>query len=59
MSIPLRAYALSLVSLLAGAAAVHAVAAPDLRLPLARVAAQKGLPLPQEAAAAPSVKRSP
>jgi hypothetical protein len=47
MSIPLRAYALSLVSLLAGAASVHAAFAPDLRLPLARVAAEKqSLPAP-------------
>ena len=46
MSIPLRAYALSLASLLAGAAVVHATAAPDLTLPIQAVAAAKGAPLP-------------
>jgi hypothetical protein len=51
MSIPLRAYTLSLASLLAGAASVHALFAPDLTLPLQRVAAEKGLPLPPTATA--------
>jgi hypothetical protein len=59
MSIPIRAYCLSLVSLLAGAATVHAVAAPDLRLPLARVAEQKGLPLPADTPAAPPKRTQP
>ena len=44
--LPLRAYALSLASLLAGAGVVHALFAPDLTLPIAAVAAGKGVPLP-------------
>lgn len=45
--LPLRAYTLSLVSLLAGAAVVHALAAPDLTLPIQAVAAAKGVTPPQ------------
>ena len=44
--LPLRAYALSLASLLAGAGVVHALFAPDLTLPIAAVAAEKGVPVP-------------
>lgn len=52
MLLPLRAYALSLASLLAGAATVHVAFAPDLRLPLRQVAAAKQLPLPDDLALA-------
>jgi len=48
MLLPLRAYALSLGSLLAGAAVVHVAFAPDLRLPLREVAEAKQLPLPDK-----------
>jgi hypothetical protein len=45
--LPLRVYAVSLASLLAGAAAVHIAYQPDTRLPVAAVAAAKGVNLSQ------------
>ena len=52
--LPLRVYAVSFASLLFGAAVVHAAYKPDTRLPVAQVAAAKGVTLPQQQSAQPA-----